>query len=775
MRVRGLRGRAPAARRQSARAVLLGAAVAAVLTLVGAGLARLEIDTGTDSFAPADSPAAQALHEVSSSFGGDPVVVLLESEQPGALLSGPALPQLLRLEGQLAGLPDVAAVYGPATVLNQIAGQAQTLLLELTGHRDGLRARAEDAARNAGASPAEVREAGARATAEFDARYGPLLAQGLPGGLPTLRNDRFVRSVVYTPAGEPRPQWRFVVPDVDAVALLVRPRQDLDQAAAEALVERVRAAVDEAGLATRRTTVSGMPAIVAALGGVVRSEVPLLGGIALLGVGAWFLAVRWTGLRRRLVPLATTVAATGLTLALFGWLDRPLSLGTVAFLPVLLGVGSDFMTYLHRRVDRRVVVSVAVATAVSFGALAVVPVPVVRELGITLAVGIVLALAMALVATRWLPPGPDVAAPPDTRRAAGPPGVRPARLRTRVAAGVAAAILATAGWALLPRLPLEADVQGFADGLPALSDAEHVQQVMGFSGEIAVAASGADVLTQASLDWMQRAQAAIVAQHGDELRPVLSPPTLMGFLGESPTPDQLEAAVRLLPRYLTSSVIRGDQRLAVLSFGVRLDDAAELRALRDSVLRILPPPPDGVDVALTGLPMVAVAGFEQVSGDRYLVNLLGIAAAGTVLAFGLRRRGDALRAVAAAGLATGAGLLGLWLAGIALTPVTVALGSLTAAVGCEFTVVLAEAARRGDRGMRRAVLVAVAASATGYAVLAFSELSVVQGFGALLAASVGLAVLAAALVVWLTPGPAPGRAETAPPMSVKTDDLAGAI
>lgn len=773
MRVRGLRGRAPAARRPSARAVLLGAAVAAVLTLVGAGLTRLEIDTGTDSFAPADSPAAQALHEVASSFGGDPVVVLLESEQPGALLAGPALPRLLRLEGQLAGLPDVAAVYGPATVLNQIAGQAQTLLLELTGHRDGLRARAEGAAVDAGASPAEVRAAGARATAEFDARYGPLLAQGLPGGLPTLRNDRFVRSVVYTPAGEPRPQWRFVVPDVDAVALLVRPRQDLDQAGAEALVERVRAAVDEAGLDTRRTTVSGVPAIVAALGGVVRSEVPLLGGIALLGVGAWFLAVRWTGRRRRLVPLVTTVAATGLTLALFGWLDHPLSLGTVAFLPVLLGVGSDFMTYLHRRVDRRVVVSVAMATAVAFGALAVVPVPVVRELGITLAVGIVLALAVALVATRWLPAAPDVPVHDDGRRPA--PAVRRARLRTRAAAGVAAAVLATAGWALLPRLPLEADVQGFADGLPALADAEHVQRVMGSTGEVTVAVSGADVLTQESLDWMQRAQAAIVAQHGDALRPVLSPPTLMSFLGESPTPDQLEAAVRLLPRYLTSSVIRGDQRLAVLSFGVRLDDATELRALRDSVLRILPPPPDGVDVTLTGLPMVAVAGFEQISGDRYLVNLLGIAAAGTVLALGLRRRADALRAVAAAVLATGAGLFGLWLAGIALTPVTVALGSLTAAVGCEFTVVLAEAARRGDRGMRRAVVVAAAASATGYAVLALSALSVVQGFGALLAASVGLALLAAALVVWLSPGPVPGRAETPRPMSVKTDDLAGAI
>ena len=78
---------------------------------------------------------------------------------------------------------------------------------------------------------------------------------------------------------------------------------------------------------------------------------------------------------------------------------------------------------------------------------------------------------------------------------------------------------------------------------------------------------------------------------------------------------------------------------------------------------------------------------------------------------------------------------------------------MTAAVGCEFTVLSAEAARRGDRSLRRAVVLAAAASATGYAVLVLSQLSVVAEFGVLLALSVGVAYGSAVFVVWATRTP----------------------
>ena len=104
------------------------------------------------------------------------------------------------------------------------------------------------------------------------------------------------------------------------------------------------------------------------------------------------------------------------------------------------------------------------------------------------------------------------------------------------------------------------------------------------------------------------------------------------------------------------------------------------------------------------------------------------------------------------------GSAGAWALGIALSPLTVALGSLTTATACEFTVLLRGAAGAGSRALRRTVLVAALAAALGYASLTISGLAVLRQFGLLLAATVLLSLLAAMLVVRLFP-PGPGGSE----------------
>jgi hypothetical protein len=401
------------------------------------------------------------------------------------------------------------------------------------------------------------------------------------------------------------------------------------------------------------------------------------------------------------------------------------------------------------------VVTVGLSTSAAFGALLLTPVRAVQDLGLALAVGIAFAVAIALLLSRRLGPAAQPPLPAATPRAA-------ASGRARSVVAVAAVVVLASGWALLPHLGLRSDLRGFAEGVPAIDDAAHVEQVMGSSGELTLAVSGPDTMTREALSWMSRAQDQLITAHGDQLRPVVSPPTLLGFLGHTPTDGQLDAALRLLPGYLTSSVFSADHRLAVLTFATRLDDAQRLLTLRDQIRASLPPPPTGLSVELTGLPMAAVAAYQSISDDRYLSNVLGLLAAGAVLLLGTRRLGDAGRAVGAAALATAAGFGLLWFTQTSLTPVTAALGSLTAAVGCEFTAVLAEAARRRDPGLRRAVGLAAAASAVGYATLGFSGLAVVSQFGVLLAGAVGLAYGAARLLVWLLP---PTAATAAPASS----------
>lgn len=716
------------------------------------GIGKVTLETGITSFLPSSDPSLERFEHLASSFGGDPIVVLLEARKPRPLLDQQQLRMVFALEGELARLDGVAAVYGPASTLNQIAGQAQLLLAELTGRRDGIRAAAQARAKHAGASTEEAAEAADRAVDGFDRRYGPLIVDGLPTGLPTLRNPRFVERVLYNEAHQARPQWKYLVPRENSLAILVRPDAGLNQTSTEQLVDAVRNAAARSGLDMMRATVSGVPALVADVGRQVDREVPLLGGIAVAGVGLCLLCVPWTNSRRRrLLPLGVTVAATALTVAAMGWLDRPVSLGVLAFLPVLVGLGGYYPTYFARRARSGVVFLVAAATAAGFTTLLWSPLPSVRDLGVTLAVGVGFAVALG-----WVFIGRTASAissPQSAEPVVSDAGVsRSMPRRRRLVVLAIAGIVAAGGWVLLPLLPLETDIQDLTHGLSATEDAERVESIAGSSGELDLVIEGSDVLTPEAWKWMRSAQETIIRQHGDEMDPVLSPTTLTGFLGGSPSRDQIRAAIRLLPPYLTTAVVRGDGRVAVQSYGVVLDDLGNLRSLLDKVRTELPAAPPGYETRITGLPTVAIAGYQLVSGHRYLTNMAGIVAAALVLFTGLRgRRSDAARAVAAAFLATGVALALLWLTDTALNPFTAALGSLTAAVGCEFTIMFAESIRRRDRTLRQAVLLAALTSGIGYVVLAVSELAALRQFGLLLAGSVVLSYVASCLVVWSWP------------------------
>lgn len=716
-------------RRVTKRGLLRAATALLLVGFVLGGLAQLRLETTLSSFLPADDPVVKQLGDVARSFGGDPIVVLIEGQSAGELLDEQHLIPLLGLEGRLSQLPGAATVYGPGTVLNQIAGHTQDLLAELSGRRDAIRA-----------------SQGEAALREFDARYGSLIVQGLPAGLPTLRNPQFVESVVYNADGTPNPQWQFVVPDADSVAILVRPRQGLNEQAAHALVRSVQAAVNGASLDARRVTVTGVPVVATGLSEQIKREIPLLGGLAIVAIGACFVLVPWAPLRRRLLPVATTLIAVGATVAVFGWLDRAVSLGVVAFLSVLLGIGSYYPIYLAHRTQCRVVVAVVAATSASFATLTLSPLPFVQDLGMTLSLGVLLAAGIGAAALRNLPaPKPSAQIPAES------PNGQPNSSRAgRFAALAGAVTIAATGWLALPSMPIEGSFHRFAGGLPELADAERAEATLGSSGELAIVLRGENVLSPEAIAWAQRAHGGVIARNGEEARSVISPPRLLPFLGANPSASQIAAGVRLLPPYLTSAVFRSDHRVALLSFGVELDDLGRLHALRNDIERHLPEPPPGYHAQITGLPMAAVRGNELVSDDRLLSNTAGIVAAGVVLALGLRRRSDAARAVFAAAIAAGAGLAGLGLLGIPLSPITVVFGSLTAAVACEFTVVMAESRRHGNRVLRRSVVLAASASALGYAVLTASQLPAIREFGLLLASSALLSLASAWLITWAT-------------------------
>lgn len=728
--------------RYVATALLLCSAVAGVV----GGLARIKIDTSVSSFLPMSDATQQATAQVARSFGGDPVVVLLETKQREQLLQGNQLDRLIGLEGALSKIPNVAVVYGPGTLLNQIAGQGQDFLATISGARDALSIKVAAEAKAAGQSPSQVSSTVAAALKTFDTRYVSLLLQALPVGLPTLSNPNFAHNLVFDTNGTVRPSWKFVVPSPDAVDLIVRPRGQLNQSSTDELVTSIRSVIGKAGLTTSRITVTGSPVIAAGLGAQIRHELPRVAILALGLVAACYLVVPWLAIRRRrVVPVLVTLTATAVALALFGWLSQPLSLGVVAFLPILLGTGSDFPAYLTRGVDRRTVLITALAAAAGFGALAISPVPFVRQLGIALALGVVLAAGLGAVAARLLrvqplesggPPQPSV-----TVKAAAP--------WKRYSALGAASVIALTGWVLLPQLHIEADPMNLARGASVLADAQHAEDVLGTSGEIDLFVQGDSLMTPTVLAWMEKVDSTVAGQFGSQVRPILSPASVFKFLGSNPSQSQIDAGIAQIPAYLRGATLTPDNQQAVFSMGVVGNDVGKQQAIISAMVRALPTPPPGVQVHVAGIPAITGRAYETVSSDRYPAALGGVFAAGVVLLLGLRRRRDAIRAVVAALLSAGLGLFGAYVFGVGLTPLTVALGSLATATACEFTVLLGRTGR--THGARRAVWVAASAATLGYLSLTMSDLSVMRSFGLVLAATVVLSLAAAGLVRYALP------------------------
>lgn len=720
------------------------------------GISQTSLDTRTETFLPANDPSLKAVEQKAREFGGDPVVVLLQSKQPRQLLTdGDQLPRLLHLEGELANKSNVASVYGPGTALNQVAVSAQNLIARIGGRRDALRGVAEDAARKQGKSPSETKTAADAAVADYDQRYGRLLVDALPAGLPTLQNKQFADTVIFDAKDRSvRPQWKFVVPNQDTTAILVRPREGLDQSETGRLVSDVRREVDAAGLAVKNTSVSGVPVVTAGLADKVLRELPLLSGLVVLAVALRFLLVpAWSGFWRRMAPLAAAVVGSVATVAAFGLVGRPLSFGVVALLPVLLGVGSSIPLYVAMLRDTRRVLAMAVASSAGFFSLAVSPIPFVRELGIALGIGVLLTGLTALLLRRWIRRGGNAQEVAESIPSGRDSSARRSgdRLLTKAAITLLAVAVAATGWVVLPRLDVKADPEQLAAGLEEITGAQQAQRVLGSSGEVSVSLRGGDITSAQALGWARQAEEVINTRYGDQLRPVLTLPDLLKFLGTEPTAEQIDAAVDILPRYLTSAVLNARDNSTQMIFGVRLQDLGDQDRLLTNVKAALPPAPEGFEVQLVGLPVAAAQGYDLILGGRYLANIAGIAAAGLVLLVLLRRRGDALRAVAAGVLATGWSLTGIWLVNGALSPLTVTLGSLATVTGCEFSVLLADRDVRSHQWLRRSVALACLTSAIGYCALAASDLVVLREFGLVLTGTVASSYVAARLVLFIAP------------------------
>lgn len=804
--------------------------VALVLVLAGAGLAtQLSVSASTGSLVGGGSASGRATEVARERFGDDAVYVLARGDLPRMVLTSD-LNRLLGLEGCLSGnVPEgatppggkgspcdriaaadaVHVVYGPGTFINssvnELTAQLQGRTRERAAQADRAREAAEQLARADGQSAAAARKLGKEAEQLVYAQFASeLLAMNAKYGLnltgaPKVNDPDFVYQLVFDPArGERTPKARFayLFPSAEAALISVRLKAGLTEEERASAVSLVRAAVampewrmDSGGT----YVVTGIPVLADELTGVLAASTLrlLLIGVAVM---ALVLALLLKA-RLRLLPLAVALGTVSIVFGGMALLGLPLTMASIAVLPVLLGLAVDYAIQFQAGNSRRVIATAALATAVGFLILLFSPVPMVRGFGALLVVGVGVALALtftagaAVLAMGGRPAGAlarSLRGASDLVDAVPLPRVRFARpLRWIVANAhavlVAAALLAVGGWALDSRISIQSELQQLVpQSLASVQDLDGLQTETGTAGEVDVVVEGEDLTDPAVIRWMRDYQSEILLRNGYNgkvgcegaaLCPALSLPDLFRTPELSATREQVQAVLDAVPPYLSQAAIAADRKTAVLAFGLRLQSLERQREVIEGMRARIEQrePPDGVRATVAGLPVLASDANHAMSDPlrRLLVVVIGLVAVALALFAVYRSWARAWVPLVPIALATGWSALVLFVVGVPLNPMSAALSALVIAISTEFSVLLSaryaeeraagfdpvEALLRTYRVTGAAVLASGVTAIAGFAVLIASDMAMLRDFGLVtvlnLAVSlVGvLAVLPAVLVL----------------------------
>lgn len=794
-------------------------AVVAVLAIVGAALAlRLEPSAATSTLVGKGSAEYKATERYRERFGDHSIIVLVRGELSNLLLTA-NLNRLIGLEGCLSGntpsgatpaggasspcgrltaSKPVQVVYGPGTFINAAVGEIDDQVkAQLTAKAAESKKAAEAARKLAaaqGRSPAEVKRAGKAAAQvvyagflrnvlQLNVKYGLGLT-----GLPSVNDPNFVSALVFDPkngATTPKARFAYLFPSKRSALIQVRLKPDLTETQRAAAIRDVRAAVGMSDWELKGDAsyvVTGAPVVAEDLTDALAGSVLQLLLIGLV-VMALVLALVFRA-RLRLVPLAVALAAVAISFGLMALVGAPLTMASIAVLPVLLGLGVDYaIQYQARPAALRTIATAALATAVGFLVLLLSPVPMVQGFGLLLVVGIGVAFAVALTA------GTAVIELAERRR--GSAGVLAASLRGagelvdslrdglgRLVAPVGRAfgrlggavlragmarpgrvlaigfVVALVGWGLESRTEVVSDINRLVpQDLPAVRDLSALQESTGVAGEIDVVIDGADLTDPKVVSWMRSYQQGLLKAHGysakagcgeADLCPALSLPDLFRTDAAASTRAKVNGLLDAVPPYFSQAVITSDRKTANLAFGIRLMSLERQQRIIDDMRRRLDPPA-GVRASLGGLQVLGAQANANLSSPwRRLGTLVaGLLAVGLALFAVYRRWERAWVPLAPIALATGWSALVLWVLRIPLNPMSATLGALVIAISTEFAVLLA-ARFREERAAGldpaaalqrtyRSTGAAVAASGTtaiaGFAVLALSDVQMLRDFG----------------------------------------------
>jgi hydrophobe/amphiphile efflux-3 (HAE3) family protein len=758
--------------------------IGAVLTVgFGYGITKLEFSTGQDSYLNKsdqvykDSVAYQRL------FGGQAMLTLVTMDKghavselftPENVRQWRAVERQLRQSGHAVNVvsPLTALEYDDALVRSPSGDPTQSVAGQIL----------------LGAVAREQSPAGQEAR-NADAVQTLTRLNAIPPAQRVLDNPTYADFLIHDNQGNIRKALAaFFIDDRHAqmVTRLEGNQSIKDEGRAS---DFVNAATDSLQFEHATLTTTGAPVLLKDINDYLTSGMLTLGAIA-IAIMTLILMLLF-GVRWRLLPLVIVLAGVVWAFGIAGYIGIPLTIVTIAGLPVMLGIGIDYSIQMHARVEEEVIIAraphpiqetsrnlgpallvVTFDAIFAFAALHFAKVPMLRQFGLLLIVGVAAICLNSIIGTlavlgirEYKSPtkGHDFREGPLGRLVVWLGSLSP---RTAVPLAVASVAIFAAGLAVEGKLVLQTDpIQWVDQKSQVIKDLHVLDTQTGSSSELGVFVQSKDTFddkTVAFLDDFSREQ---LSKHPDTLLTASSIVESVSDLSEvpgashvTPTGAEVQAAYDVAPRDIQlSTVAPGALNLVFRTGPSGLDArAVVVREIRDTV-----EPPSGVSATPSGLAVVGVGLLDNLKANRALLTYLAIIFVFVFLSFRLRSTVRALLSLVPVLVAVGAASLFAWILNLKLSPMTAVAGPLVVAACTEFTsLILLRFVEERRRGLSprnamdvtashtgRAFIVSALTAISGVAVIATSSLPLLRDFGAVVALNVTVALLSALVVL----------------------------
>jgi hydrophobe/amphiphile efflux-3 (HAE3) family protein len=558
----------------------------------------------------------------------------------------------------------------------------------------------------------------------------------------------------------------------------------------------VKAAWEDRELEGADIVVTGAPVLLKDLNDYLRGGLLQLGGIAVVVMALLLLVmfdVRW-----RLLPLGVILVACVWAFGLAGYLGVPLSVVTIAGLPVLLGMGIDYAIQVHARVEEEVIIDRAdhpiqetarqllpglVATTliavVAFLSLNMARVPMIRSFGVLLAIGIVVVLVASIVIPisalgyreyRSRTQGGDF-----RTGALGQAVVKVGGLPSKMAVPfiVLSAAIFFGGVLVEGELELQTDVVEWVNQeTQNRKDVATLHREADTSSELGtyVIAEDMDALfSDETIQWVHDYTEEQLDRFPANLKRASSIVTPLSYLLEiegasdlAPTGEQVRKTYEAAPAAIKAFTVSTAGEGAALNV-LHTTRPGALKELADVVdnLRDNSNPPEGIRATPSGLAVVGVGLLQNLESGRAALTYTCIALVFLFLLLRLRSPIRGLLCLVPVLIATGAANLVAFALGLKLSPMTAVGGPIVIAMCAEFTtLILWRFVEERARGFAPQAAADVAAARTGrafvlsaltgvvgVAVIATSSLPILRDFGIVVAMNVIVALLSALVVL----------------------------